>query len=180
MKLINPLIEPEYNYAYPRRFRQTTDFIKKNGIKGPVLVTGKKNEFEEMLKNYYDLRFVYTSFNLNYPFPIQSKCNTILSFQVIEHLLNPLLFLIEINKVLSDNGLLYISYPIHGSKMFWSSGHFHEYDKSRFRYLLTQSGFSCVDYTEHIIWRRIRGIRSIIRNTPLGWCKHQYYALRKV
>ena len=180
MKFVNPHKEPKYNYQYKRRLRDTRSFLVKNKICPPVLVMGEKTEFETILnERYYIPKFDYTDFDLNYPFPIGAKYSTILCFQVIEHLLNPLLFMQEVRKLMKENSLLYISYPTHGSKLFWSSGHFHEYDKSRFLYLVKESGFKIIDYKQKIMWVRIKGIRPIIRNTPLGWCKHQYYCLEK-
>jgi len=181
VKFVDPHKAPEHNYQYKRRWKNTKHFIAMNGgIYNPVLVIGGKSEFEDSLSRYYDIKFGYTCFDLNYPFPISSKYNTILCFQIIEHLLNPLLFMCEVKKLMNNNSLLYISYPIHGTKYFWSSGHFHEYDKSRFFYLLKESGFKIIDYKQKIMWVRVKGIRPIIRNTPLGWCKHQYYCLRKI
>ncbi len=178
MKFVDPYKAPEYNYQYKRRWKDTKHLIAMNGgIYNPVLVIGRKSEFEDSLSRHYDIKFRYTCFDLNYQFPILSKYNTVLCFQVIEHLLNPLLFMQEIWKLMNKDSLLYISYPIQ-PKYFWSSGHFHEYDKSRFHYLIKESGFEIIGYKEKIMWRRIKGVRSIIRNTPLGWCKHQYYCLK--
>jgi len=181
MKFKSPYSEPGHNYAYKRRYKHTLKFMN-NQIRTPVLVTGKKVDFEAYLEEYFGEGFDYTNDDLNEEWICQEAkgYNTILCFQVIEHLLNPLLFLQMCNRYLdSDDGLLYISYPTHGSKMFWSSGHFHEYDRSRFEYLIREAGFGIRKYESHIMWRRIKGFRSIIRNTPVGWCRHHYYCLQK-
>jgi len=169
---------PGYNYAYERRWRHTLEFMNKQ-IRVPVLVTGEKTDFEPYLENYFGVEFDYTWHDLNFSFPLRHiKCNTVLSFQVIEHLLNPLIFLVGCKSVLSEDGLLYISYPTHGTKAFWSTGHFNEYDRSRFLYLIDVAGFEVVKYDVKNMWRRIKGVRSLIRNTPIGLCKHHYYCLK--
>ncbi len=177
MKFKTPYSKPVFT---EKRLRNTLEFMC--WIKPPVLVTGKRTEFEPHLEDYFGEKFRYTAFDLNDEWDDMeaTSFNTILCFQVIEHLLNPLLFLQMCKRYLDEDGLLYISYPLHNFKAFWTSGHFHEYDKSRFHYLVKESGFKIVDYKERIMWRRIKGIRPIVRNTPLGWCKHQYYCLKKL
>jgi len=168
---------PGYNYAYERRWRNTLEFMNKQ-IRVPVLVTGEKTDFEPYLEKYFGVEFDYTNTDLNWSWPQCKNYNTILSFQVIEHILNPLSFLEEAGENLSEDGLLYISYPTHGTKAFWSTGHFNEYDRSRFLYLIDVAGFEVVKYDVKNMWRRIKGVRSLIRNTPIGLCKHHYYCLR--
>jgi len=175
MKMKTAYSVPGYNYAYHRRWEHTIKFITYPD--GKVLVAGGAY-FEKRLEKHYCKVFDYTHFDLNSKWELIGKYDTILCFQTIEHLLNPLLFLVECKNHLRDKGLLYISYPTHGTKPFWSSGHFNEYDKSRFEYLLEVAGLEVVKYQEKTMWRRIKGIRSIIRNIPIGWCKHQYYCVR--
>ena len=177
MNIKDPLVEPEENYAYKRRFKHTTRFMVYPG--GDVLVIGEEAPFEKLVEKHYCKIFDHTDFDLNWVWSVSEVYDTILCFQVVEHLLNPLLFLDRCHKALKDNGILYISYPTHATKWFWSSGHWHEMDKSRFHYLVKQAGFKVVKYESHIMWRKIRGFRSILRNTPLGWCKHHYYKLKK-
>ena len=176
---------PEVNPAYKRRLRQTMELINRNGKGGDVLVIGEKAFFEPMLQEHFETQFDYTDFDLNYKFPnthvaTWGTYDTILCFQVIEHVLNPLLMLEEIKKLMHKDSKLYMSYPTHGTKFFWSSGHFNEYDKSRFDYLLKVAGLNVVDYFKRIIWSKLWGIRPLLRNTPIGWCIHHYYCLRKI
>ena len=180
MKLLDPKVGPSatYNPIDDRRFYAVRDLIYKYGLLPPVQVFGEKAPFEELLEKELGIQFKYTNFDLNYPFPKMDKASVLLCFEVIEHLLNPLLFLLEIRKIMWPESLLYLSYPIQ-PYAFWSPCHFHEYDKSRFLYLLREAGLSIVDYQELKLWKRITGIRPIIRNTPLGRLKIQLYVLKK-
>ena len=181
MKMKTAYSVPAVNTAYKRRLKQTVELINKQGglEHMRVLVIGGKAFFEPMLEDCYNVKFDYTDFDLHYPFPTKEKHDAILCFQVIEHVLNPLLMLEEIKKLMHENSKLYISYPTHGTRFFMSSGHFNEYDKSRFDYLLKIAGLDVVDYFKRIIWSNIWGIRPLLKNTPIGWCKHHYYCLRK-
>ena len=175
MKFITPFDDPAYNYNQERRFKKIIKFMVYPS--GNVLVVGG-GHFEKMLEEYYFKIFDYHNNNLNKEWSFKKKYKTIFCFQVIEHLLNPLLLLEECRKSMFKDSLLYISYPIHGTKMFWGSAHFHEYDKSRFHYMIETAGFVIVKHESHILWHKIKGIRPIIRNTPIGWCINHYYELR--
>ena len=122
MKLIDPFKEPEYNYSYNKRFKDTVKFVVYPDKK--VLVVGG-GPFEKMLEDHWCKIFDYVNgFDLNWTWKINNKYDTILCFQVIEHLMNPLMFLSVCKQVLQKNGILYISYPTHSTKWFCHSGHY--------------------------------------------------------
>ena len=166
-----------------KRLTDTINFIENNGMSGPVLVIGHRVKFETELQKEFKEQFDYTDFDLHYPFSTigDSKefYKTILCFEVIEHLLNPLLLLTECKKLMRPDAQMYISYPTHNFKVFWTSGHFHEYDKSRFEYLLKVAGLNVVDYREKVGRSKKIGIRPLLKNTPIGWVKYQFYCLAK-
>lgn len=184
MKMETAYSVPAVNPAYERRLRQTIELINKQGKldHASVLVIGEETFFEPMLEEHYKKKFDYTDFDLNYESPafIKNDYDVILCFQVIEHILNPLLMLEEIKKYMHEDSKLYITYPTHGTYWFWSSGHFNEYDKSRFDYLLKIAGLKTIDYFKRFMWSKsILGFRPLLRFTPIGWCIHHYYCLRK-
>ena len=177
MKFKTPFSEPVIT---KKRFEDTKKFIVYPDKK--VLVVGG-GEFEKMLEEHWLKKFDYTDkeADLNWGFGFIWKVRklkqkqyyeTILCFQVIEHLLNPLLFLSECRNFLTDDGILYVSYPAHLTKMYWNSGHFHEYDRSRFLYLIKEAGFKVVKYQKRFMWSSL--------NNPLKWCWHNYYKLEKI
>jgi len=181
MKILDPKVGPTVDYdVVDRRFKEMQSMIKKHGIDGPSLVFGERAPFEAELSRIYSKNeFHYTNWDLNYQFPIVTKkYNTMFCCELIEHLLNPLWFFLQARELMTEDTLMYLTYPIQ-PHWAWCACHFHEYDKSRFLYLLREAGLDIVDYKEVIMWKRITGIRPIIRNTPLGWLKIQIYVLEK-
>ena len=182
MKILDPKA-PAINYIQDMnepRYVAVKNMIKKYGIKQPVLVFGEPAPFESKLSQEYGIPFFYTNFDLNYKFSdlYITNIKTMFCCELIEHLLNPLWFFRQARVLMTDETLMYLTYPLQ-PHAFWCDCHFHEYDKSRFLYLLRESGLEVVDYKEYINWKAIKGIRPIIRNTPLGWLKQQIYVLKK-
>lgn len=65
-------------------------------------------------------------------------------FEVIEHLFNPVHCLLNIRKVMSDNGRMYLSTP---RRPFWMrnrKNHFHEFQDNSLENLLKRVGFEVV------------------------------------
>ena len=97
--------------------------------------------------------------DLNYKFSTKKKHNTVTSFEVIEHLQNPLTYLESIYNCL---GILYLTTPV--KWMFKGKYHFHEFTKEELLFCLKLSGF------QHIHIKRVQaynlrhfGIRPLIR-----------------
>jgi hypothetical protein len=180
MKILDPKVGPTVAYnVIDRRFKEIQGMIKKHSTIDPVLVFGERAPFEVELSRIYNIDFTYTNWDLNYQFPIiTEKYNTMFCCEVIEHLLNPLWFFQQARELMTEDTLMYLTYPIQ-PHWAWCACHFHEYDKSRFLYLLREAGLDIADYKELIMWKRITGIRPIIRNTPFGRLKIQLYVLKK-
>jgi len=181
MKILDPKVGPTVAYdVVDRRFKELKKMVDKHSLVIPVLVFGERAPFEaELNRIYSNSNFNYTNWDLNYQFPaISKKYKIMFCCELIEHLLNPLWFFLQARELMVEDTLMYLTYPIQ-PHFFWCACHFHEYDKSRFLYLLREAGLEIVDYKEYIQWKRITGVRPIIRNTPIGWLKQQIYVLKK-
>lgn len=181
MKIMDPKAGPTIDHnVFDRRFKETVQLIDIYGVGGLVLVFGERSNFELEISKRVGEKFTYTNFDLNYEFKLRDdyKYDTLFCCEVIEHLLNPLWFFLQARAMMGPKSLMYLTYPIQPHP-FWCGCHFHEYDKSRFRFLLREAGLVIVDYREYVQWKRITGIRPIIRNTPMGWLKQQIYVLKK-
>ena len=53
------------------------------------------------------------------------KYNTVFCFEILEHLQNPLFFLMQIKSIMSEDGVLYLSTP-NKPKFLWSEFHYNE------------------------------------------------------
>jgi len=70
---------------------------------------------------------------------------TILCFEVLEHVMNPLLLVCELRKLLAQDGRLYLSTPIAGPISWYQhKHHFAEYKLKNLRVMIDYAGFEIV------------------------------------
>jgi len=108
------------------------------GLTGKALDLGVVNPFTPLLRKAYpELEITNTTANVNFdldalPYPDKSF-DAIFSFEVLEHLMNPLWNLVECSRVLKENGSIYLTTPKGGfpSTLMWPPPHFHEIDRYR-------------------------------------------------
>jgi SAM-dependent methyltransferase len=91
---------------------------------------------------------------------------TITSFEVLEHLLNPLFVLDGCREILRPDGTLYVSVPRRNS-WEWLFGkspeHFHEFAPDELRWLVEKAGFELVRWEEHNTSELAAGVRPLLR-----------------
>ncbi len=111
--------------------------------------------------------------------PGYSSYDYIISAHVIEHLVNPLTYLVNIYKLLSPAGELHIFYP-QRPKFLMIGHHYHEIDDYRFRLLVKEAGFKIKSYikTAHRkpFLDHLKGLRPFLR---YFLDKDAYYILKK-
>jgi len=164
--------------VHTRRFNEIIDMMNTHGYDSPALMFGERAPFEKDICKTMEIDLDCTDFDLDCQFPEMPQYNTLFCCELIEHLLNPLWFLRQARELMTDDSYMYVTYPIQPHR-YWSPIHFHEYDRSRFLYLLRDAKLDVVDYKEFVWWKPIKGIRPIIRNTPIGWRKQQIYVLKR-
>jgi SAM-dependent methyltransferase len=91
-------------------------------------------------------------------FPHQSDTfKTITSFEVLEHLYNPLFHLAEIKRVLAPNGKLYLTTPNDWSLIYRIehargrkyAPHFHQFTEFDLRQIMARAGFSIIHLSKY-------------------------------
>ncbi|MCZ6775679.1 MAG: class I SAM-dependent methyltransferase [Ignavibacteria bacterium] len=150
--------EPEsaHNTA---RYKYALAFIR--NLRGEVLDCGEANVLKKLMEQKFEVEIKNTSGDLDIV-SIEGKYNFILAFELLEHLMNPLWFLMQIRKALKPDGSVFLSTPINKPKFLWRHDHFHEFDEYRLHWLIRKAGFEVVR-EERPRFYRITGIRPIIR-----------------
>jgi hypothetical protein len=133
------------------RIRSYKRLIPGDSIRVPVLDIGRKNYVGSELKKHFALHqsgdwrwFQNTQpcdFNVEFLAPFQ-KYGTILCFEIVEHVMNPLLFLRNVAKLMEDDGILFLSTPIAPPfRWMMSTEHLTEYVPWRLKLLIERAGF---------------------------------------
>ncbi len=110
-------------------------------IKTPIADMGMFNPLAKAMEDYLLLPID----SVNYDFDTEKysgemKYGTVLCFEVLEHLFNPLFFLENLKDVMTDDGVLYLSVPGR-IKLLWGPHHYHEPDDKRLGWLFERAGF---------------------------------------
>lgn len=142
-----------------RRYDHTLCFIRE--LQSPVLDCGERSVLTGMIENKFGVKIENTTGDLDIS-PINGKYDFILAFEIIEHLMNPLWFLIQVRQALNPDGILYLSTPINKPKYFWRHDHFHEFGEYRLGALMDRAGFKIVR-KERKRFYPINGLRPLIR-----------------
>ncbi len=182
---LNPKAEPAYGPVEVQRKRHTIRFIGE-GLTGPILDIGPANDFGRALGEHFGVEVVNTEEDLDFNDwrPLRDapadRFGAVFAFEVIEHMLNPLLFLSRLREQCGPRTRIFITYPLR-PRLFWSDIHWHEIDRRRFRFLLDQAGYEPVRYREVVLWREwsfyLTGLRPLLRLT-VGRTKSQMHELR--
>ena len=167
------------------RFNLTYNTLKKRifYIKN-VLCIGAENGFDKQMCSYFNAEYNYTTFDLNKPWPYTPDMfknhiyDYVFCFEVLEHLMNPLLFLCELKKL---NLPVAITYPRQPFTQFRGGTHFHEFPTLVFQTLLYNAGFK-IDYhvsltSRHGWWKFPKSFKKLISRvlTIFGYPKWELY-----
>jgi len=175
-----------YDWRVERRWRVTRNFLLQNHIccEGNVLDIGGDNLFGKKMSNEFGLNYFSTMGDLDYHSWTRDILNpdVIFCFEVLEHLMNPLLFLNNLKRVYGGNNpQVFITYP---NNLFRSEHHFHEYKDDEFYTLIRSAGYYVIDYQKDPHWHNkgfyFTGIKPLARLTwqILGKSKLNLYYLK--
>jgi len=157
-----------YAQAARRRFQATLGAI--DSLQAPVLDLGPPNALARELQRRFGVAIENTgTYDLDRerlgdlrPGPYA----TITSFEVLEHLMNPLFVLDGSRDILRPDGVLLLSVPRRNS-WEWLFGkcaeHFHEFAPDELRWLLDKAGFEVLRWEEHGTSELGPGIRPLLR-----------------
>ena len=163
------------------RFKRTMKFVGEIVV-GRTLDVGDKNQFGVWIEEHFNVEMSNTKGDLNKgnwsPVLI---FDTIFVFEVIEHLMNPLLFLDELALRCHEGTRVFITYPS-GAWVSWIMRmHYHEIPRARFRLLIGHSKFVEVRYEKVFLWGDWKywlfRVRPFLRYVVFGF-RYQYYELK--
>ena len=170
------------------RIRKLKIFMTQRNIHPKrVLFIGDANDVDKHLAEFVGVKYEHTGeIDLNFSFTLRPPIKMLLydyifCFDVLEHLMNPLLFL-ECLKLFKCSILL--TYPRHPFVPFWGHCHFHEFSELAFKTLIAAAGLKVVDRstfsTKKEWWKFFNGFRPVIRFIflMLGYPKHEIYILK--
>jgi len=129
-----------------------------------------------MMESMYQVKFDNTTGNLDYN-TLDGNYDLVTSFEVLEHLFNPLFHLQQVKKILSKDGKLVLSTPLSKPRFLWSKEHFHEMSLASIEALFDVAGFKVVRkdfFRVHPLTFYFKGVRPLLR---LLFDKIQIYEL---
>jgi len=191
MNLKGVSVNYDWNSKMNRRFRFTERFVIDNtgdiGKNSSVLDTGGSggNSFGRKMAEKIGLNYMFTVGDMNYPkwSHQKEKFDVIFCFEVLEHLMNPLLFLGEIKARCNKDAKIFITFP-NNPLFLWSDRHFQEYTKSRFYTLISEAGYRIESYAwdrDFLPWKQLfTGVRPLVRTCfkLLGLSRGLFFCLR--
>lgn len=150
--------------------KRSVDYLIQN-VKDPkslsILDIGQRSPLTDSIEKALNIKLDNTEGDLDFAFTApKNKYDVIIYSHTIEHQFNPLLTLVEIHKILKDEGTLFIMLPERG-KLLWDKGHYHEIDAYRFKELVERAGFKIIKKENHRPWRNplfyLTGFRPFLR-----------------
>jgi hypothetical protein len=166
--------------AYRNRIRRTITWINPSDMIGSVCDCGETNPLKEEIEKHFDIKLDSKDWDFNKSIGKQSKYNTILAFEVLEHIYNPLVFLNQIKGLLKSDGVIYLSTPRVFPQWLRSEYHFHEIPTDRLKWLFDEAGLKVVEEGKislrgdwyHYLW----GFRPFLR----GFWRTRIYKLKVI
>jgi len=161
------------------RWEKTLSFIGEQQRMRNGLDIGDKTTFTDKLECMFNCSFDNTSIDLDIE-NIVGNYDIITAFEILEHLYNPLHFLLQLKKALNDNGTIYLSTPLGKPYFLWSPSHFHEIHKDRIYSLFSRAELTVVrtqDFRIHSVSFYFTGIRPLLRGL---FEKVQIFELKKM
>ena len=125
------------------RWEKTLAFLNEDKTVKSALDIGDCTPFTKNLESFFNCPFDNPNIDLDEEH-LTGEYDIITAFEVIEHLYNPLHFLMEIKRVLKSGATLYLSTPKGKPYFLWSEEHFHEMGYTRLNSLINRAGFSIV------------------------------------
>ena len=153
MKDKKTIVNGEYNQRADNNYRwkNTINLLPKTRTRNKtVLDIGDRSQITDTLEKVWNCSietsgsesdFDTTTLRSHF---MDKRFDIILSFEVIEHLLNPLHHMMQVKSLLADDGIIYLTSPKRKPEFLWSKLHFNEMSLGRLTYLIDKAGLRIV------------------------------------
>jgi len=144
-----------------------------------ALDVGDVTGLTKMMENKFGIKFDNSKGDLDSS-RLTGKYDLVTSFEVLEHLFNPLFHLEQIHEILEHEGRLILSTPLAKPRFLWSDEHFHEMSKKSIYALFEAAKFKIIRQEFFKIYPfsfYLRGVRPLLR---LLFDRIQIYELRPI
>ncbi len=147
------------------RWGKTTAFLAPMESATRGLDIGDRTPFTSELESFFGCPFDSTAVDLDVDI-LTGRYDVVTCLEVIEHLFNPLHCLLQIKKVLTSEGRLYLSTPRYKPHFIWDPEHFHEMSSRSVGGLIDRAGFTIL--RQKVIanlpwWFYFTGFRPLVR-----------------
>lgn len=164
--MIDPMNNPDH-WQNPKRQAATLELLKAASPRGPVLDIGE-SPFSRVIEQEIGHTISSTKHDLDRGV-IEGKWGTMLCFEVLEHLGNPLYLLDQMRAALEEDGRIWLSTPLIARwrpDSFRASNHVFEFSWPQLEFLLHKAELEVVSRTVILYrpwWQYFRGPRPILR-----------------
>ena len=147
------------------RWEKTMTFLDDQPSADRGLDIGDRTMLTTQLESFFSCPFDSTSVDLDID-PLAGHYDIVTSFEIIEHLFNPLHNLLQIRQVMTPDGKLYLSTPAGKPRFLRSPSHFHEMSHRSLKALFDRAGLTIRRQQKITIfpwWFYLTGIRPLLR-----------------
>lgn len=153
--------------SFLNRVRETINYLKEENLSGRIADCGEDNPMKEFIQMRLKIDIDSIVWDFNYPSKIRKKYDIIFCFEVLEHIMNPLLFLNELKTILMKEGTIYLSTPYQIPTILKAKHHYHEIPSDRLMWLFYEARLNVCDVKKITIagnwYNHLTGIRPIFR-----------------
>lgn len=151
--------------SFLKRVQETMAFLPDVPPRYPICDLGEPNPLKEMIAEKWHL-IESIDIDLDYQ-RLQGQWGTILCFEVLEHLFNPLFALENMKQALVPDGRIFLSTPYQWPQILKAKHHFHEVPTDRLEWLFDRAGLRIENRGKATIagrwYEHVTGFRPILR-----------------
>lgn len=161
------------------RGRKVSKLVWQHPNTAPFLDIGSRSQVTELLERELN-RSIESTLETDFNYAVtadKKEYGTVFCFEVIEHILNPLLFVESIRRLMKKDGLLFLTTPCR--KPHVESMHFTEYTKKSLDALFDLAELKIIDYKlihTMPLWWHFTGFRPFYR---MFFHHYHFYVLQK-